>query len=386
MSAAPLVGVLGGGQLGRMLAMAGIPLGVRFRFLDPDPESPSRDVGELIVGAYDDPRALERFARGLTVATYEFENVPALTAAWLTEHVPVYPSQRALAVSQDRMPEKQLFRSLGIEVPAFAPVDSLDDLHAACAPGGPVGLPGVLKTRRFGYDGKGQAVLRSARELDAALAALTGGAGGGRVGGCIVERLVPFERELSLVAVRGRAGAGGGGEHEIACYPLVENVHRAGILRRTTAPAPNVSAELQARAELGVRAVLEALDYVGVLAIEFFEVGGGLLANEMAPRVHNSGHWTMDGAETSQFENHVRAILGWTLGATGARHGATVMVNLIGSVPNVNELLACPGAHTHLYGKAARPGRKVGHVNVTGGNHAEALRRASAVEALARVS
>jgi 5-(carboxyamino)imidazole ribonucleotide synthase len=373
---APLVGVLGGGQLGRMLALAGTPLGIRFRFLDPDPDAPARQCGELVVGRYDDSGLLAAFADGLTVVTYEFENVPAATARLLADRAPVFPPQGALAASQDRVPEKELFRSLGIPVPAFAGVETLEDLRAAGGPGGPVGLPCVLKTRRLGYDGKGQAVVRTIDELAPAFASLSRGVtGDGSTGGLIAERMIPFERELSIVAVRGARG-------EFAAYPLVENVHAGGILRRTTAPAPNVAPALQRRAEDAARAVMERLNYVGVLAIELFDVGGELLVNEMAPRVHNSGHWTQDGAETSQFENHLRAILGWPLGPTGVRT-PTVMVNLIGTWPDPRDVLALPGVRLHLYDKAPRPGRKVGHVNVLGRDLVEAAARASAVEALA---
>src|SRR5690606_25582511 len=279
------VGVLGAGQLGRMLALAGYPLGLRFRFLDPNPESPAAALGEFIAADYDDPDALRRFAEGLDVATYEFENVPASVADYLAGHVPaVHPHYAALAVSQDRLSEKQLFRRLGIPTAPFAAVDSEDDLARAVDE---VGLPAVLKTRRYGYDGKGQFVLREAADVHRAWAALGGAP-------LILEGFVAFERELSIIAVRGRDG-------DIVYYPLSENHHLEGILRRTIAPAPGVTASLQARAEASARAVLEEFDYVGVLAIELFQRGDDLLANEMAPRVHNSGHWTIEGAETSQF-------------------------------------------------------------------------------------
>lgn len=341
------VGVLGAGQLGRMLALAGYPLGLRFRFLDPNPESPAGALGEFIAADYDDPDALRRFAEGLDVATYEFENVPASVADYLAGHVPaVHPHHAALAVSQDRLSEKQLFRRLGIPTAPFVAVDSEDDLARAVDE---VGLPAVLKTRRYGYDGKGQFVLREAADVHRAWAALGGSP-------LLLEGFVAFDRELSIIAVRGRDG-------EIVYYPLVENHHREGILRRTIAPAPGVTASLQARAEESARAVLEEFDYVGVLAIELFQRGDELLANEMAPRVHNSGHWTIEGAETSQFENHLRAICGFPLGSTAPR-GHAAMLNLIGSVPPREAVLAVEGAHLHVYDKAPRPGRKLGHVTV----------------------
>jgi 5-(carboxyamino)imidazole ribonucleotide synthase len=355
-----LIGVLGAGQLGRMLALAGTPLGMRFRFLDPAPGSPAGQVGDQVVGEYDDPAALGEFCRGLDAATWEFENVPVEAARFVAERAPMFPAPVALEVGQDRLREKDLFREVGLEVHAYAPASSEQEFHEALAR---VGLPAVVKTRRGGYDGKGQALVREPADAPGAWAAL----GGVPV---LVERFVPFDREVSIIAVRGRDGA-------FAAYPLVENVHRGGILRVSRAPAPGVTSELQHRAEGYARAIMERLGYVGVLAIEFFVAGGELLANEMAPRVHNSGHWTIEGAETSQFENHVRAVAGLPLGST-APCGQSVMVNLIGSVPPAAEVLAVPGAHLHVYGKAPRAGRKVGHVTV----HAEnALRE----EAVARI-
>lgn len=341
-----IVGVLGGGQLGRMLALAGHPLGLRFRFLDRSPEATAGQVAELHVGEYDDPAVLARFAAGLTVATWEFENVPVTAARRLADLVPVYPPPEALEVAQDRLAEKAFFRTLGIPVAPFAPVDGRADLEAAVAR---LGYPAVLKTRRLGYDGKGQAVLRAPGDLEPAWR---------RLGGTplVLERFVPFERELSVLAVRGRDGA-------TACYPLVENRHRDGILRLSRAPAPGLTPALREEAEGHVRRVLQALDYVGVLAIELFQAGDRLLANEMAPRVHNSGHWTIEGAETSQFESHLRAVLGLPLGSTAAR-GHSAMVNLIGELPDPRAVLAIEGAHLHLYGKAPAPGRKLGHVTL----------------------
>lgn len=340
------IGVLGSGQLGRMLALAGYPLGLRFRFLDPVPDAPAGHLADQVEGAFDDEQVLERFAAGLELATYEFENVPVASARFLAARLPVYPPPQALEAAQDRLTEKGLFRTLGIPVPPFAPVDSPDDLAQALKE---IGLPAVLKTRRMGYDGKGQRVLHA--EVDAADAWATLG---GRP--LILEGFVPFEREVSILAVRGRDGA-------TAFYPLIENHHADGILRVSLAPAPNLTPELQREAEDYAARALEALDYVGVLAIEFFVQAGRLIANEMAPRVHNSGHWTIEGAETSQFENHLRAILGLPLGVT-TPIGCSAMMNLIGVLPDPAATLALPNTHLHLYGKSPRPGRKVGHVTL----------------------
>ena len=359
------VGILGGGQLGRMLALAGYPLGLRFRFLDPNPDSPAGALAELVVADYDDPDALRRFAEGLDVATYEFENVPAAAADFLDGHLSaVHPHYEALAAAQDRLAEKNTFRRLAIPTAPFEAVDSREDLARAI---GTIGLPAVLKTRRFGYDGKGQFVLREPADLDRAWDALRGSP-------LILEGFVDFERELSIIAVRGRDG-------DVAFYPLVENVHHQGILRRSVVPAPNIPEELQGRAEAYARSVLEIFDYVGVLAIELFQHGSELLANEMAPRVHNSGHWSIEGAETSQFENHLRAICGMPLGSTAVR-GCAAMVNLIGSTPDRDRILAVPEAHLHLYEKAPRPGRKLGHVTVRANEMATLMERVAALEAL----
>jgi len=347
------IGVLGAGQLGRMLALAGYPLGLEFRFLDPAPDSPSRHLGEFVNARYDDEAALARFVDGVDLVTFEFENVPAHVLAFLEDHVPTAPGREALATGQDRLAEKTLFRELGIETPPFATVDSRADLEEAVAR---IGLPAVLKTRRLGYDGKGQFVLRSAADLDEAWKTLGGVP-------LILEGFVAFDRELSIIAVRGRNG-------ETAFYPLTENHHEGGILRLSLAPAPRLDPALQATAEEYARRVLDRLGYVGVLAIELFQRGGDLLANELAPRVHNSGHWTIEGAETSQFENHLRAICGLPLGQTTPR-GYSAMLNLIGTTPNPAKVLAVPNAHLHLYGKAPRPGRKLGHVTVRADNEDE---------------
>jgi 5-(carboxyamino)imidazole ribonucleotide synthase len=341
-----IVGVLGGGQLGRMLALAGTPLGLRFRFLEPRAPSPVDGLGEVVRGAYDDLDAVRRFADGVAVATYEFENVPVASARALASDVAVFPPPAALEMAQDRRREKEAFQALGIPAAPWRAVDSREGLDAALAE---VGLPAVLKTRRLGYDGKGQAVLREPADADAAWARL-----GGRP--LLLEGFVDFQRELSIVAVRARDGAE-------AFYPLVENRHRGGILVETEAPAAAVSAELQSRAEGYARALFDRLGYVGVMALELFQAGDTLLANEVAPRVHNSGHWSQDGAVTCQFENHLRAILGLPLGSTAVT-GTTVMLNLLGALPSLDAVLAEPAAHLHLYDKAPRPGRKLGHVNL----------------------
>ncbi|GJQ30597.1 MAG: N5-carboxyaminoimidazole ribonucleotide synthase [Phycisphaerae bacterium] len=359
-----LIGVLGGGQLGRMLALAGVPLGMRFRFLDPSPEAPAGHVGELIVGSYEDRAALDRFAAGVDVVTYEFENVPADAAAYLAARGRVAPTPDALRVAQDRMNETHLFHACGLNLHTKVWPMERAGLSAAAAS---IGLPLVVKARRGGYDGKGQAIVRTLAELEAEWDRRSGR-------DVFLESFVPFTRELSLVAVRGEDGT-------FVAYPLVENVHRGGILRRTTAPAPNVSPALQQQAETHLRAIMERLGYVGVLAVEFFEHEGRLLANEMAPRVHNTGHWTIEGAATSQFENHCRAVAGLPLGDTRSL-GPAVMVNLIGDIPDPRVVLAIPGAHLHLYGKAPRAGRKVGHVTLTGLDEAAVAQSLARVEAL----
>jgi 5-(carboxyamino)imidazole ribonucleotide synthase len=355
------VGVLGGGQLGRMLALAGYPLGHHFVFLDPAPEALC-GLGSHLVAAPDDPAALAELTSRVDLVTYEFENVPVAAARAVAARVPVYPSPDALAVAQDRLPEKSLFRQLGIPTAPFAPVDAAEALGPALEQ---VGLPAVLKTRRLGYDGKGQRVVATAAEARAAWDAFAPAP-------CILEGFVAFRRELSILAVRDRGGV-------VACWPLVENVHRGGILRRSLAPAPGVSPALALEAEGLVGRLLAHLGYVGVLALELFEVDGRLLANEMAPRVHNSGHWTIEGAETSQFENHVRAVTGAPLGSV-APVGVSAMLNLIGNWPEPATILAVPGAHLHLYGKAPRPGRKVGHVTLRADDPAVLEARVAALE------
>jgi 5-(carboxyamino)imidazole ribonucleotide synthase len=350
------IGILGGGQLGYMLALAGYPLGLHFRFLDPSPEAPVGRIANRVTADFNDEQALEKFSHGLEAVTYEFENVPVAAAKFLAERAPVYPPTVALEEAQERLREKRLFRRLEIPTTEFAEIAKREDLDPAVKQ---VGLPGMLKTCRMGYDGKGQWLLRTTEDVEKARRELPDVP-------LILEKFVPFTRELSILGVRGRGG-------EIAFYPLIENHHRGGILRLSLAPAPNLTASLQQEAEQAARKMLDALGYVGVLCIEFFEIGGRLLANEMAPRVHNSGHWTIEGAVTSQFENHLRAILGMPLGATAAV-GVSAMINLIGEIPNSAEVLKVSNAHLHLYGKEPRAGRKLGHVTVRA-DHPEKLQQ-----------
>ena len=340
------IGILGGGQLGYMLALAGYPLGLHFRFLDPSPEAPVGRIAQRVTADYTDHAALEKFSNGLELVTYEFENVPVEAAKFLAQRVPVYPPPAALEAAQDRLAEKGLFRNLGINTTEFLPVAKPGEFDAAIKQ---LGLPAVLKTSRMGYDGKGQWILRTADDVARAKAELP------KVQ-LILERFVPFTREVSVLAVRSRGG-------ETAFYPLVENHHRGGILRLSLAPAQALEAGVQRTAEDAARRILESLKYIGVLAVEFFEHDGRLLANEMAPRVHNSGHWTIEGAVTSQFENHLRAVLGLPLGSTGPA-GHCAMINLIGDLPEPSEILGVPDAHLHFYGKVPRTGRKLGHVTL----------------------
>jgi 5-(carboxyamino)imidazole ribonucleotide synthase len=340
------IGILGGGQLGYMLALAGYALDFHFRFLDPSPQAPVGRIAARVTAEYTDFEALDKFAHGLALVTYEFENVPVEAVRRLAQKLPVYPPPQALEAAQDRLNEKSLFQKLGIPTTEFVAVNSVGELDAAIRK---LGLPCILKTRRLGYDGKGQWVLRTQEDV----AALDKDFPSAPL---ILEKFVSFTRELSILAVRGRSG-------ETRFYPLVENHHRGGILRLSLAPAPNLSSALQNEAENAASRILKALDYVGVLAVELFECGGHLLANEIAPRVHNSGHWTIEGAVASQFENHLRAVSGLPLGETRTL-GHSAMLNLIGEVPDPAELLIVPDTHLHLYGKSLRPGRKVGHVTV----------------------
>ncbi len=352
------IGIIGAGQLGRMLALAGYPLGLRFVFLDQSPNAPGAQVGQIVPGAFDDPAQLRALAQQADLITFDVENVPVEAVQPIAEMKPFYPPVKALGASQDRLHEKSLFRSLKIQTAPFTPVDSLSDLvHAADR----IGIPGVLKTRRLGYDGRGQSYVRSPADIEPAWQAL------GSVP-LIYEGFIDFSREVSLIGVRSTTG-------ETAFYPLSANTHAGGILRYSAAPYRNT--KLQQQAQKHMKRVMKALDYVGVLTIEFFVQGGRLIANEMAPRVHNSGHWTIEGARTSQFENHIRAILGLPLGSTECI-GHSAMVNFIGTIPDLATALQVPGVHYHSYGKEPRPNRKLGHctINVpTVGARDKALRR-----------
>ncbi len=341
------IGILGGGQLARMIALAGYPLGLKFVVLDPDPNAGAGGLSEHLLGAYDDPALLAELADKADVVTYEFENVPAHVAGFLSSHTTVYPPANALAVAQDRLLEKNFFKDLGIGTAPFAAVDCLTDLQRVMET---IGYPAILKSRRMGYDGKGQVVLRTENDLETAWQTMQGVAS-------IVEGFVPFQREVSIIAARRPSG-------EIVFYPLSENQHGGGILR--VAKSCENDPE-QAMAEDYVRRLLEKLDYIGVIALELFDVDGGLLANEFAPRVHNSGHWSIEGSETSQFENHLRAILDLPLGSTKTR-GYAGMVNFIGDVPNSERILSIENAHLHLYDKIARKGRKVAHATLRDNN------------------
>jgi 5-(carboxyamino)imidazole ribonucleotide synthase len=355
------IGVIGGGQLGRMLALAGTPLGMNFAFIDPAPDACAAALGEHLRADYSDPDHLRQLADEVDLVTFEFESVPAETVAFLSQFVPVYPCAESLRIARDRWFEKSLFKDLGIPTPAFANVlDQADLDHAVIE----IGLPAVLKTRTLGYDGKGQKVLRKPEDVVGAFAEL------GSVP-CILEGFVPFSGEVSLVAVRGRDG-------ETRFYPLVHNTHVNGILNLSVASSNH---PLQALAEDYVGRVLKQLDYVGVLAFEFFEVDGGLKANEIAPRVHNSGHWTIEGAECSQFENHLRAVAGLPLGST-AKVGESAMLNFIGSVPEVSKVVAIDDCHLHHYGKAFKAGRKVGHATLRSKDLATLEAQIAKVEAL----
>ena len=343
------IGILGGGQLGRMLSQAAARLGFDVVILDPEENSPAGRVSRgQIVAAYDDPTALTVFGRVCDVVTFEFENVPAASVERLAEAgALVAPGPTALAVAQDRVDEKTFLNAVGATTVAFAPVDSLDDLTAALET---LGTPALLKTRRDGYDGKGQVWIKSPKQAEAALAEL-----GGRP--AILEARAAFTRELSIIAARGRDGA-------VAVYPLGENRHAGGVLRTTNAPA-KIDARTEKRARAIAAAILDGLAYVGVIGIELFDLGNGeLLVNEIAPRVHNTGHWTQDGCVCDQFEQHIRAIAGWPLGPTKA-HARVEMTNLLGDeVEQWSKLAAGPDQRLHLYGKAeARPGRKMAHVN-----------------------
>lgn len=351
-----------------MLALSGYPLGLRFTFLEPQKNASAGQVGDQLVGAYDDPDSLRKLADSSDVVTFEFESVPEASATLIAERCRVFPPPRALEVAQDRLLEKRLFARLGIPTAVYAAVENAPELESAWAT---VGGPARLKSRRLGYDGHGQARAAAASELEGAFSGL------GSVP-CLLEREVDFQRELSILGVRGLGG-------ELAFYPLVENHHRESILRLSLAPAPHLDPPLQTQAEELCAAVMADLDYVGVIAVELFQRDGTLLANEIAPRVHNSGHWTMDAGLVSQFANHLRAGMGWRLGETSAP-GYCAMVNLVGRQPDPATALAVPGARLHLYGKGARPGRKLGHINLAGADSEEVSPRIWATASLEGVS
>jgi len=350
------VGIVGAGQLGQMMALAGYPLGLDFLFLDPADGPPAARLAPVLKHAFTDVEALTSLAHRCEVVTIDWENVSVAALRGLRRDTRVSPPPAAIAIAQDRVSEKRLFEKLGIRTTRWRAVDSRRQLEQAARA---IGLPGVVKTRRMGYDGKGQAVVRSAADLDAAW---------DRLGEAplLYEELVPFDLEVSVIGVRSRSG-------ECRVYPLNHNLHAGGILRLTRAPYGN--ARLNRLAGQHLLTALEHLRYVGVLTIEFFVRSGRLVANEMAPRVHNSGHWTIEGAVTSQFENHLRAILGLPLGATRAL-GHSAMINLIGTMPGRPQLLMHPGVHLHDYGKEPRPGRKLGHLTVVEDDATRCERRA----------
>lgn len=344
------VGILGAGQLARMLAQAGKPMGLDFIFLDPAEDACAAEYGEHICAAWDDEAALKELGRRSDVVTFDFENVPEASASLIESLCPVYPPPRALYKSQDRMREKTMMQDLGIPVAPFHAVSSRPELKAAVEQ---IGLPCVLKTRRFGYDGKGQAVLRFEEDLERVWQDLGDS-------DLICEGFVPFDAECSIIAARGLDG-------RTVCWPLTRNLHRDGVLAASVAPF--FDAGLQAKAEALVQRLLDHLDYTGVLALELFLKDGELLANEFAPRVHNSGHWSIDGARSSQFENHLRAICGLPLGDAG-HTSHSLMFNLLGEMPSVaNRQMSTPQSepdvHWHDYRKTPRAGRKIGHVTVT---------------------
>ncbi|HKX56220.1 MAG TPA: 5-(carboxyamino)imidazole ribonucleotide synthase [Xanthomonadales bacterium] len=350
------VGILGGGQLARMLALAGIPLGLQFRFLDPAADACAAELGDLLQAGFDDAQAAAALGQSVDVATYDFENVPAATASALLQQCPLYPGVTALQQCQDRLTEKTLLQDLGIAVPPFMAVNTRPDLLAAVEK---LGFPCVLKTRRLGYDGKGQAILRQPEDLERAWQ---------RLGGheLILEAFVAFDAECSLIAVRSQAG-------EIRAWPLTRNVHADGVL--VLSQPGSMGTELQQQAELISRKLLEHFDYVGVMTVEFFLANGQLLVNEIAPRVHNSGHWTINAASTSQFENHLRAICALPLGST-AQLRPCLMFNWLGQLPDPGQLLTAAELHWHDYGKVARAGRKLGHATLTAATEKE-LQQAS---------
>ena len=349
------IGIVGAGQLGRMLALAGYRLGLKFVFLDKSADAPGGQIGDIILGEFSDPQKIAELASRVDLLTYDVENVPVEALKLIPQAKLFLPPQAALAAGQDRLSEKRLFQQLKIPTTRYRPVAGMAELEEAVHD---IGYPAVLKTRRLGYDGRGQRVIYSPAELGSAFNALSGAP-------LILEEFIPFEREVSIIGVRNRQG-------DMAFYPLAENNHRDGILRLSV--APYADRKLQKLAEGHARRVMQHFDYAGVLTIEFFVHKGRLIANETAPRVHNSGHWTIEGAVTGQFENHMRAILGLPLGDTWAV-GYSAMVNFIGSMPLLEEVLNIPGAHYHNYGKEPRPGRKLGHATLVCKTRKELMKR-----------
>lgn len=343
-----------------MLALSARNLGFEVMVLEPNPEAPARAAAHQLEAPYDDDRALRELA-ACDFVTFEFENIPEAAARALDRKGRFAPPVEALLVSQDRWVEKNTFLKLGIPTPAFLKVENEDDAHAAFTKLGPL----VLKTRKLGYDGKGQAVVRSSSDVSEAYKALKGAP-------AIAEELVAFDRELSVITCRGRDG-------QTVVYPVTENIHKAGVLHKSLAPAPGLSSALLEEAQEMAQRLVNHFDYVGVLALELFQVNGALKANEFAPRVHNSGHWTMEGAVTSQFENHVRAVCDLPLGSAALR-APSVMLNFIGQIPPRTRLLSITDAHLHDYAKPARPGRKVGHLTCLGATLKEASERADVAE------
>ncbi len=338
------IGILGGGQLGRMLSMAAARLGIKVHIYEPQPEPPAGDVAvRVFTAGYDDAEALRAFAKSVDLVTFEFENIPAEALDIVEAVTPVLPRRNALEISQDRMTEKAFLQKNGVVVAPYAQVDTLADLVAALAT---VGTPAILKTRRFGYDGKGQVKITDAAQAEETFTALAGAP-------AVLEQMIPFEREISIIAARNAAG-------EVSCFDPGENVHKDGILHTTTVPAA-ISHALQTDAVLLAARILNALDYVGVMGVELFVTPNGLMVNEIAPRVHNSGHWTQNACLIDQFEQHIRAIAGWPLG-DGQRHSDAEMVNLLGE--EANHLEQWHKYAIHMYGKAeVKLGRKMGHVN-----------------------
>ncbi len=339
------IGVIGGGQLAQMLALAGYPLGLKIICLEPTADCPASLVTDVINGQYDDVKKLQQLATAVDVMTYEFENISAAALTQM-QHTALYPPATALAISQDRLQEKRFFEQLHIPTTTYAEVNSLEELQQALEH---INIPAMLKTRRLGYDGKGQYSINQPQDIAPAWKALEGHA-------LLVETKINFQREVSCIGVRNT-------HDDVVFYPLVENQHRNGILHLSQVSNEHHDDRITQLAQTYVGNILRELNYVGVLTVEFFQQGDQLIANEIAPRVHNSGHWTIEGADTSQFENHLRAVCGLPLGATNARN-YVAMVNIVGEIPDTNALLRIAHTHCHLYGKTPRPGRKLGSVTL----------------------